>query len=158
MDVHPTRTTVRRAAFVGLVAVIADQATKLAATIIATGHRSGAVVPVRNHEFSLGVAHASLPVMVLAMAVGIVGLGGYLLRATIRGQVPAWATGLLLGGAISNLADRALSGSVRDFLATPWVVLNLADLAVVAGLLGWLTTRHTAQNTIHRTTRRGVTP
>ena len=154
MDVHPTRTTLRRVAFVGLVATIADQATKLAATLLATGHRSGAVVPVRNHEFSLGVAHASLPIMILAMAVGIVGLGSYLLRATIRGQVPAWATGLLLGGAISNLADRTLSGSVRDFLATPWVVLNLADLAVIAGLAGWLTTHHAA----HHTTRKGVTP
>jgi Lipoprotein signal peptidase len=126
----------------GIATVIADQATKLAATFIASGHRSGAVIPVRNHEFSLGIAHASLPVMIALMAVGVTALGSYLVRATLHGQVPAWATGLLIGGAVSNLADRAAGGSVRDFLATPWVVLNLADLAVIVGLAGWLTAHH----------------
>ena len=40
----------------------------------------------------------------------------------------------LVGGSVSNLADRALTGAVHDFLATPWVVLNVADLAVVAAV------------------------
>jgi signal peptidase II len=99
------------------------------------------VIPVRNHDFSLGIAHASLPTMVLVMAVGIVAVGSYLLRATVRGEVPAWVTGLILGGAIANLADRATSGSVRDFIATPWLIANIADVAVLAGLIAWAVTR-----------------
>jgi len=149
---HTQHTQVlRHVTLIGLATVIADQATKLAAQHTASGQHGGAVVPVRNPEFSLGIAHASLPVMVALMAFGIAAVGAYLLRLTIRGQVPAWAIGLLLGGAISNLADRVASGSVRDFLATPWIILNLADVAVAAGLAGWLLTDH------HRT-RKEVNP
>jgi lipoprotein signal peptidase len=32
-------------------------------------------------------------------------------------------------------------GSVRDFLATPWIVFNVADVAVVAGLCAYLLVR-----------------
>ena len=70
------------------------------------------------------------------------------------GGVPAWAAGLVIGGAVSNLADRLLVGSVRDFLATPWIVLNVADLAVAVGIVGWLVagSRRTA-STAHTLTR-----
>ena len=140
---HTQRTQIlRHVTLIGLATVIADQATKLAAYRTASGQRSGAVIPVRNHDFSLGIAHASLPVMVALMVFGIAALGAYLLRLTIRGQVPAWATGLFLGGAISNLADRVASGSVRDFIATPWIILNLADVAVAAGITCWLLTHY----------------
>ena len=142
MDTAPTQILIRRIVSFGLVTVAADETTKLAAHTLAAGHTSGALVPVRTHDFTLGLAHASVPVMVIVMAIGIIALGSYLLRATLQGQVPAWATGLLIGGAVSNLADRLTGGSVRDFLATPWVVLDLADLAVVAGLAGWLIHQH----------------
>ena len=133
-----------RVAIVALAAIVVDQVTKLVATSTSIGRTSGHVLPVRNHEFSLGLARASLPVMVIVMAIGIVAAGAYLVRGTMRGRVPAWATGLVIGGAVSNLADRIVSGSVRDFIATPWVVLNVADLAVVVGLIGWLVTRSRA--------------
>ena len=153
MPASPAPTIARRIARVGLLALTADQLSKLAAHTLAAGHTNGAVVPVHNHDFSLGIAHATVPVTVVIMAIGIVAVGGYLFHVSLRGQIPAWATGLLIGGALSNLADRLATGSVRDFLATPWIVLNLADLAVVIGLAGWL---------IHRThptpTRKEVIP
>ena len=36
---------------------------------------------------------------------------------------------------------------MRDFLATPWVVFNLADVAVVVGLGGYLLARLRAVRT-----------
>jgi lipoprotein signal peptidase len=132
-----------QAARLGLVVVAVDQLTKLAATRVAAGHTGGLLVPVRNPRFSLGLAGASLPVMALLMAVGIAAGGGYALRAVSRGRLAVWIPGLLVGGASSNLTDRLLLGSVRDFLATPWAVVNLADLAVVAAVIGVAITRPT---------------
>lgn len=51
------------------------------------------------------------------------------------------ALGLQLGGALGNLIDRLRIGHVTDFLDFgPWPVFNLADTAIVAGvvLLGLL--------------------
>jgi lipoprotein signal peptidase len=125
-----------QAARLGLLVVTVDQLTKLAATHAAASHSGGLLVPVRNPRFSLGLAEASLPVMALLMAAGIATAGGYALRAAAHGRLPVWVPGLLMGGASSNLADRLLFGSVRDFLATPWAVINLADLAVLAAVVG----------------------
>ena len=52
-------------------------------------------------------------------------------------QIAAGA--LLLGGAVGNLVDRVVWGTVRDFLPLGPVVANLADLAVLTGLLLTLT-------------------
>jgi signal peptidase II len=44
--------------------------------------------------------------------------------------------GLSVGGATGNLADRVFRGTVVDFLvAGRWRVLNLADVAILAGLV-----------------------
>lgn len=46
------------------------------------------------------------------------------------------ALGLQLGGALGNLIDRLRIGHVTDFLDFgPWPVFNLADTAIVAGVL-----------------------
>ena len=46
------------------------------------------------------------------------------------------ALGLQLGGALGNLLDRILFGSVTDFLDFgPWPIFNVADTAVVAGVI-----------------------
>jgi signal peptidase II len=55
----------------------------------------------------------------------------------------AAALGLLIGGAIGNAIDRALYGAVVDFISLHalgwrWYVFNLADSAIVAGVLGLL--------------------
>jgi len=125
----------RQAAGLGLAVIGLDQATKLAATLAATGQASGLLMPVHNSSFSLGLASAPLPVMALLMAAATLAAGGYSLQAAHRRRLPAWVPGLLIGGASSNLLDRLLFGAVRDFLATPWAVINLADLAVLAAVL-----------------------
>jgi signal peptidase II len=46
------------------------------------------------------------------------------------------ALGLQLGGALGNLIDRFTQGGVTDFLDFgPWPVFNIADAAVVAGVM-----------------------
>lgn len=49
----------------------------------------------------------------------------------------ALAAGLFFGGAVANLFDRIIFGSVRDWLFIPFtnVQNNLADWAIFAGLL-----------------------
>jgi signal peptidase II len=47
--------------------------------------------------------------------------------------------GALLGGALGNLADRVREGTVIDFLdPVLWPSFNLADTAIVLGVLGLL--------------------
>lgn len=55
----------------------------------------------------------------------------------------AAALGLLIGGALGNALDRAIQGAVIDFVALHafgfrWYVFNLADAAIVAGVIGLL--------------------
>lgn len=50
-----------------------------------------------------------------------------------------WPVGLLLGGALGNLADRLRFGKVVDFIDFGfWPIFNIADIAIVTGavLLG----------------------
>jgi len=117
--------------------VLADQATKLAAELLARGQRHGLLVPLRNPRFSLGLATTTRPLALLAMAAGIALAATYGLRAARRRIMPVWVPALVVGGALSNLVDRLLLGAVRDFLAVAHVVVNLADLAVLAGLVGY---------------------
>jgi signal peptidase II len=109
--------------------------------VLAAGHTGGAIVPLRNPEFSLGLASASIPITILLCVLGIVTFGGHVVGAALQGRQPSWVAALVVGGALSNLIDRLTGGSVRDFLAAPWIVFNVADVAVVAGLCAYLLVR-----------------
>jgi signal peptidase II len=138
---QPTRPARRRSVTLAVAVVLADQASKLAAELLASGHRHGPVVPLRNPNFSLGLATTTRPLALLAMAAGIALAACYGLRAAGRRGLPGWVPALVVGGAASNLLDRLLLGAVRDFLAVAHLVVNLADLAVLAGLVGYALTR-----------------
>jgi signal peptidase II len=65
--------------------------------------------------------------------------------ARTRSRLAGMALGLIVGGAIGNAIDRAVHGAVMDFVlfhitaATwtfHWYVFNLADAAIVAGVIG----------------------
>jgi len=56
-------------------------------------------------------------------------------------------TGLLLGGAIGNLVDRARLGAVRDFIDLPlWPAFNIADTAITFGVLALLYVLETSRD------------
>jgi signal peptidase II len=45
-------------------------------------------------------------------------------------------TGLLLGGALGNLLDRLINGSVTDFVKFPhWPAFNVADISITIGVI-----------------------
>lgn len=130
-----------RAAAVSAVVVGLDQVSK--STVgggIAPGDHD-AILPglelvnVRNR----GVAFGFLPhggTLVLALtAAALALLLLYFVRHPERPLV--WLpTGLVAGGALGNLVDRARDGAVRDFLKVPlWPAFNLADVAITVGVL-----------------------
>lgn len=128
---RPRRLGALATAFIAVVGV--DQTVK-----IATAHapRSAWLYPLRNHGLSLDVVTTTRWAETAAMAVGLVVVAIFLIRAVRREQVTAWPVALLLGGATSNLLDRARLGSVRDmFPIAHFIVINPADVAVLAGVL-----------------------
>ena len=46
-------------------------------------------------------------------------------------------TGMLLGGALGNIIDRARQGAVTDFIKLPlgWPPFNIADVSITLGIL-----------------------
>lgn len=127
-------------ALCGLV-VACDQASK--AAIDANVERGGQVdvLPVlafentRNSGVAFGLAGDASPLLIAALVAVVAGLFAVIAtRAPSRG---VWiAAGLLIGGALGNLADRARQGAVTDFIELPaWPTFNLADVAIVAGVV-----------------------
>ena len=56
--------------------------------------------------------------------------------STPAGPASGWASGLLTGGALGNLADRIRDDAVTDFFDPPlWPAFNLADVAITAGVV-----------------------
>ena len=54
---------------------------------------------------------------------------------TLGNVILRMALGLQLGGAISNLSDRLVFGSVTDFISVGWwPVFNIADSSIVVGI------------------------
>jgi signal peptidase II len=85
------------------------------------------------------------------IAFGIAGalLFGWWLAGTQR-LLPALSLGLVIGGALSNVIDRLVHGAVADFFLFhigdfEWYVFNVADIWIVAGVIGlvlsWATER-----------------
>jgi signal peptidase II len=63
--------------------------------------------------------------------------------ARLTSSLVAAAVGLIIGGAIGNAIDRIVYGAVADFfsfhaLGFEWYVFNIADTAIVAGVVGLL--------------------
>lgn len=59
------------------------------------------------------------------------------------GRLLAVSLGLIMGGAIGNAIDRVALGGVADFFSLHafgfyWYVFNIADVAIVAGVIGLL--------------------
>jgi signal peptidase II len=139
-------TRARRYALVGGVAaavIAADQLTKLWA-VRRLGRGAITVIgPVRlslsrNRGGAFGLGSGVVPMVVLAavaLVVVLVAVG----RSVDRPSM-AVALGLVLGGALGNLADRIFRspglgrGSVVDFVDLRWwPVFNLADAAITCG-------------------------
>lgn len=113
-------------------------------------------VYVLNKGVSFGQLPWVGPSLLLAFAVlTALGLWVWLARAG-TGPLMGISLGLIIGGALANGLDRILHGGVVDYVSLHafgyyWFVFNLADAAIVAGVVGllydsYLTSRNDASN------------
>lgn len=94
--------------------------------------------------FSLGGGRGWGPIVSVVSLVVVVGVLWMARSGTSR--IAAIAIGLIVGGAVGNLVDRAarssdgfLGGGVVDFVDLQWwPVFNVADAAIVVGVIGLL--------------------
>ena len=143
----------RLGAVLAFLTFVADQATKVwLYYVVDIGARPPiAVTPffdlmlVWNRGVSYGLFQQEGPVgpwvLVILSLVAAVGLGIWLSRVNTR--LMAVAIGLIIGGALGNAVDRAAYGAVLDFahlhaFGYSWYVFNIADAAIVAGVVGIL--------------------
>jgi signal peptidase II len=78
-------------------------------------------------------------VLLIVMIAAAVGLSVWMARASSR--LLAASLGLIVGGALGNAIDRIAYGAVFDFVhfhvgSFSWYVFNVADAAIVAGVVG----------------------
>lgn len=132
------------AALTAVLVVAADQASKaLVRDQVARGDERGIVlgarlVHVRNDGVAFGQLGGSALLVGFVVALALAGLLVYF--ALHRDTPLIWLpTGLLLGGALGNLIDRALDGAVTDWIKLPrWPAFNVADMAITAGVISLL--------------------
>jgi signal peptidase II len=148
--------------FIALLALALDQLTKylvLNSPRLEVGERI-AVTPFFDLVLAMnkGISYGLFPQHSdagrwLLVAVNIAAIGLFifwLMRANSR--LLAAAIGLLISGAAGNAIDRALYGAVVDFVLLHWgnwrwYVFNIADAAIVAGVIGLLYDAFTARAT-----------
>ncbi len=92
----------------------------------------------RNTGVAFGALEGSGTVVGVLIALALLLLIGYF--AVNAGRRRLWLpVGMLLGGALGNLVDRVREGAVIDFIdPVAWPAFNLADSAIVVGVLGLL--------------------
>lgn len=130
----------RVAATTGVVVAL-DQATKqLAISSVAPGQSESVffgleLTNARNSGVAFGAFAGGGALVAVLIGLALLGLVGYF---TANARTPyLWLpTGILLGGALGNLADRAREGAVIDFVDPAfWPAFNLADASIVLGVL-----------------------
>jgi signal peptidase II len=131
----------RALAITGVVVAV-DQATKQAVVASLARSEVRAVVPgldltnTRNTGVAFGALEGAGTIVGLLIGAALVILLGYF---ALNASVPwLWLpVGLLLGGALGNLADRAREGGVIDFIdPVAWPAFNVADACIVVAVPG----------------------
>ena len=124
------------------VVVAVDQVTKaLATSLVDRGDRSEvlpflAIENVRNEGVAFGLGGDISAVVIGTTIVLLLGVLVFLAARSRTGWLIWLPMALLIGGALGNLADRVRDGAVTDFIDFPlWPTFNLADVAIVAGVL-----------------------
>ena len=88
----------------------------------------------RNRGVAFGALEGSAVIVALLIGVVLVLLLAYFM-ANARSSWLWLPVGMLMGGALGNLVDRAREGAVIDFIdPVAWPAFNLADSAIVVGV------------------------
>jgi signal peptidase II len=122
-------------------AVIADQLTKhVVASELVLDENVKVVGPfsihhVQNSGIAFGLFASATGFVILLTLVAVAWMLVYFYRSGARHPLLPIAVGLLIGGSLSNLADRVRLGYVTDFLDLRyWPAFNLADSFIVVGV------------------------
>lgn len=141
------------AVFLGIAALtlLLDQVSKAVVRASLPLHESIGLVPgvfYLTHIENVGAAFGLLPgqriLFVLVSVVVLFVITVYIVRQKPASAWVVFALGLIAGGALGNLVDRAGAGVVTDFFEFGFVefpVFNVADSAIVVGvtiLIAWL--------------------
>ena len=143
-----------------LAALVADQFSKY---IVLTSMYPGQSIPetglfrityVTNTGSAFGLFPNQTFYLIIASFVGIAILLVFYHIHRVSSPILRISLGLQLGGAIGNLMDRLRLGYVVDFLDVgAWPVFNLADSAIVVGLVGLVFTMLTTSGGQERFTQ-----
>jgi signal peptidase II len=97
---------------------------------------NGAPLVPRNPDYAFGLVGGSATALIIGTfcILGLFVVVAYQLVA--RFEISPILPALVLGGTLGNVIDRMRLGAVRDFVATPWAIINVADVAVAIGVLG----------------------
>jgi signal peptidase II len=128
---------------VAVAVVIVDQLTKALISGYMQVGESLPIIPgilhithVQNAGAAFGMMQNRRPLFLIAAFVIISVIAIFYRRIKEEGILPVTAVGLLLGGAIGNLIDRVMAGTVTDFIDFRiWPVFNIADCAIVIGVI-----------------------
>jgi signal peptidase II len=142
---------------VAALACLIDQASKLYLLFVYDLETNGPIrlapfldfILTRNTGISYGLFQSSGPlgqwILLTVKVLAVAFLWIWLARA--RDRLTALSLGLIIGGAVGNAIDRLAYGWVVDFVffhvstadwEFNWYVFNLADAAIVAGVIGLL--------------------
>jgi signal peptidase II len=126
---------------VAAAAMIADQLTKhVVASEVQLDDEVKVLGPfsihhVQNSGIAFGLFASATAAVIVLTTVAVGWMLGYFARSGARHPLLPVAVGLLLGGSVSNLADRIRLGHVTDFLDFRyWPAFNLADSFIVIGV------------------------
>lgn len=144
----------RLAATVALTTLVIDQAHKFwmlyVYDIVSRGRVSVTpfldLVFVKNTGISYSLFNQDSPFgqyLLVAFAVVVSALMWGWLNKASTGRLMTVSLALIIGGALGNAIDRVLIGGVADFFSMHafgfyWYVFNIADMAIVAGVVGLL--------------------
>jgi signal peptidase II len=144
-------------------AIVADQLTKhIVASQLWLDENVNVVGPfsihhVQNSGIAFGLFAQATGVVIVLTLVAIGWMIVYFSRSGARHPLLPVAVGLLIGGSMSNLADRIRLGHVTDFLDLRyWPAFNLADSFIVIGVAILLGALVSADRAPRRT--RGLDP
>jgi signal peptidase II len=154
---RPTSRPLRAGIIAALVALVLDQASKLWLLYVFDLGRRGVVRVTPFFDlwlaWNVGISFGwfqndsliAQVILNLVKAAAVIALAVWM--AWSRTMLATIALGLIIGGAIGNAIDRFAYGAVLDFAlfhieiagkTYNWYVFNLADVAIVAGVVGLL--------------------
>jgi signal peptidase II len=102
-----------------------------------------AIVHSQNRGAAFGILAGSSSewrtfFLILVSAAALVFIGVLIWRGRDMDRITLWGLALIMGGAIGNVFDRVLRGTVTDFLLLyageyQWPAFNIADTAITIG-------------------------